>query len=147
MTPTFEAQGDEMPPNKYIGRRQKYINSVGVVGQTYMTSTHNHPFTGMFLEGADSCYVRLSQAKEVERHHYVTSPSLGFKCLRDGRDSANLVAMVSPNGQAGWNFFENDLKTMLPREDNPDMIPLARKFATATPYMQSVGTNDWGWFD
>lgn len=36
---------------------------------------------------------------------------------------------------------------MLPREENADLIPLARKFNTVTPYVQAVGSSDWGWFD
>lgn len=55
--------------------------------------------------------------------------------------------MFSADRMSGYNFFESDLTTMLPREENADLIPLARKFNTATSYVQSIGLGDWGWFD
>jgi len=67
--------------------------------------------------------------------------------MRDARESANLVAMNSPIGQKTYNFFANNLYTAIPREDNVDLLPLARKFNTATSYIWSVGLSDWGWFD
>ena len=41
-------------------------------------------------------------------------PGMGLKFLRDGRDSANLVAMVSLSGQQSWNFLEKarDISTL-----------------------------------
>lgn len=41
-------------------------------------------------------------------------PGMGLKILRDGMDSANLVAMYSVAGQASWNFFENDFSNFIP---------------------------------
>jgi hypothetical protein len=35
---------------------------------------------------------------------------MGLKFLRDGVDSANLVAMYSVDGQDTFNFFANDFK-------------------------------------
>jgi len=89
----------------------------------------------MFKDGSQYCFIRLSNAKELDPHHYESLPSLGLKCMRDNRESANLVAMYSPVPQKSYNFFLNDLSTILPRENNVDLLPLARKFNTATSYV------------
>ena len=39
---------------------------------------------------------------------------MGLKFLRDGVDSANLVAMYSVDGQESWNFFKNDFSNHIP---------------------------------
>lgn len=37
----------------------------------------------------------------------MVAPGMGFKCLRDGIESANLVAMygLEGNPKGDWNFF------------------------------------------
>jgi hypothetical protein len=47
-------------------------------------------------------------------------PGFGLKFLRDGMDSANLVAMNSVEGTTYWNFFELDFSTHIPpvKKDN-----------------------------
>lgn len=42
------------------------------------------------------------------------TPGIGLKFLRDGIDSANLVAMYSVAGQDSWNFFANDFSNHIP---------------------------------
>jgi len=37
------------------------------------------------------------------------SPAMSIKFLRDGVDSANIVALVSFDGQQSLNFFENSM--------------------------------------
>jgi hypothetical protein len=100
----------------------------------------------MFVEGGEHCFIRLSNAKEMDPHHKESLPSLALKCMRNDRASANLVAMYGSTPQKSWNFFENDLSTMIERETNVDLLPLARKFNTATSYIDSVGLADWAWF-
>ena len=58
---------------------------------------------------------------------------MGLKFLRDGIDSANLVAMLSVDGQESWNFFENNWKNHIPFSEDKLKWPLAEKFSTATP--------------
>ena len=59
---------------------------------------------------------------------------MGLKFLRDGVDSANLVAMNSVNGQPGdWNFFSKTFTTHIPDPEGP-LKALACKFATGTPF-------------
>ena len=33
-------------------------------------------------------------------------PGMGLKLLRDGKESANVLAMVGTSGQQSWNFLE-----------------------------------------
>lgn len=58
---------------------------------------------------------------------------MGLKFLRDGVDSANLVAMFSVDGQPSWNFFENDWTTIIPTP-SPAFDPINKVFATASQY-------------
>jgi len=68
----------------------------------------------------------------------------GLKFLRDGMDSANLVAMFSVGGQQSWNFFKNNFSNHIPGISLSR--PLAAKFATATRNIRQVGISDWGQF-
>lgn len=38
MEPVFKAGGDEMPPGELYGRREKYIHTVGPIGQVSWVS-------------------------------------------------------------------------------------------------------------
>ena len=44
-----------------------------------------------------------------------TAPGIGLKFLRDGVDSANMMAMFSVEGQESWNFFKNNFSNHIPR--------------------------------
>jgi hypothetical protein len=44
-------------------------------------------------------------AAEPDTTSEITVPSFGLKFLRDGTDSANIVAEYSVSGQESWNFF------------------------------------------
>ena len=65
-------------------------------------------------------------------------PGIGLKFLRDGMDSANLVAMHSLDGQESWNFFKHDLTTHIP-PPGPLLSLIALKFSEATNFVQQVG--------
>ena len=63
---------------------------------------------------------------------------MGLKWLRDGMDSANLVAMYSVNGQPKeWNFFAHDFNNHIsaPSASNLPLVALGKKFATVTEYV------------
>ena len=71
---------------------------------------------------------------------------MGLKLLRNGVHSANLVAMFSVNGQSTWNFFQNNFTNHIPSASGVALTTLAHKFATATPYVQTVGLSDFSNF-
>lgn len=73
-------------------------------------------------------------------------PGMGLKFLRDGMQSANLVSMYSVNGQPSWNFFANDFSNHIGPATSASLELLAAKFATATPYVQTVGLSDFSNF-
>merc|ERR1719219_1598719 len=110
MCPTIRAPGDELPWEEGIisdGTRYKYIHTVGAVGQVQWVDRGGHSYSGLF-SGATKGVVRFSLAKEPSPPSLNTAPGMGLKFLRDGVDSANLVAMYSVNGQDSWNFFKTD---------------------------------------
>lgn len=72
---------------------------------------------------------------------------MALKFLRDGIDSASLVAMYSVDGQDSWNFFANDFTNHIPAISSIALLPLAAKFNTVTDYIQAVGVSDWAQLD
>jgi len=148
MCPTIRAQGDEMPMENSIthhGYRRKYIHTVGTVAQVEWQNLGGHPYTGLF-EGASQGIVRFSLANEPDSSKLNTAPGLGLKFLRDGMDSANLVAMYSVDGQESWNFFKNDFTNHIPA-GGIALLPVSLKFAEATMYIQEVALSDWAMYD
>ena len=139
MCPTLRAPGDELPwEDGWLedGTRYKYIHTVGTVGRVEWRDRGGHPYTGIFA-GASSGFVRLSLANEPSPPAPGTAPGMGLKFLRDGRDSANLVAMYSVDGQDSWNFFKNDFTTHIPTP-GPLLQLIALKFSEATNFVQQV---------
>ena len=88
----------------------------------------------------------MSAAAEPDTSVKNLKPGIGLKFLRNGVDSASLVAMYSVDGQDSWNFFLNDFTNHIPQA-SPALMPLAAKFATATESVQAVGLSDWGMID
>jgi hypothetical protein len=73
------------------------------------------------------------------------TPGLGLKFLRDGHDSANLVAAPSLEGQPdNWNFLAHSFTTTLVSERPSSFVSqlVNARFATATKYVQAVGLQD-----
>ena len=59
-------------------------------------------------------------------------PGMGLKFLRDGVDSANLVAMYSVDGQPNdWNFFSHDFSNHVAPATGMLTKMLAKRFAMA----------------
>jgi hypothetical protein len=123
-----------MPAGSLYGTRSKYIHTEGVVASVKLTSTGSHPFTGIF-KGADSGVIRMSFAAKPDPKVLNTTPGIGLKFLRNGIDSASLVAMYSVDGQDSWNYFKNDFSNHIPKFVDKSLAPLAAKFATATDYI------------
>ena len=70
------------------------------------------------------------------------TPGLGLKFLRDGVDSANLIAKYSLDGQEHWNFFGNEWSNHIPAPQRADLIPLELTYFTETDFIQAVGLSD-----
>jgi len=146
MCPTLRSPGDELPYEDgliFYGWRNKYIHTVGTVGQVEWRNLGDHPYTGIF-EGSTQGVVRFSLAKEPSTSSRNTAPGMGLKFLRDGMDSANLVAMYGVDGQDSWNFFQNDFTNHIGPAEGRDLIPLEIKFSKATNYISEVGLSNWG---
>lgn len=147
MDPSFHTPGDTMPKNRLWPHkiRRKYIHSVGVHGKVKFVPTANdHGYTGIF-KGANYGIVRLSSAAQPVVGGQPLAPGMGLKFLRDGEDSANLVAMYSVNGTPDdWNFFSKDFTNHIGGADSAALKALSAKFATQTKYIQQVGLSDMG---
>ena len=126
MTPSFKGKGDAMPPGDLWGTRTKYIHHVGCAAKVQFRPNGSSPYTGMFA-AAEYGYIRLSSAAHPATSGLITqplAPGMGLKWLRDGMDSANLVAMFSVNGQPNeWNFFKNNFWNHIGAAD-PGNLPL-----------------------
>jgi len=145
MCPTLRTKGDGMPYEDgliFYGWRKKYIHTVGTVGQVEWKNLGDHPYTGIF-EGASQGIVRFSLAKEPSTSSRATAPGMGLKFLRDGMDSANLVAMYSVDGQDSWNFFKHDFTNHI-GPGGLELVPLEIKFSEATNYISEVALSDFG---
>ena len=127
--PTFNTPGDEMAKGSLYGYRLKLIHTVGVIAKVKFSSNNNHSYTGIF-EGADLGYARLSAAIQYDPTVQNLAPGMGLKFLRDGVDSANLVAMYSVDGQDTYNFFANDFKNHIPSAVSIETKALVAKFET-----------------
>ena len=97
MDPTMHTVGDEMPGGTLYGTRSKLIHTEGVIATVQLKSTGKHPFTGLFA-GADYGVFRMSAAAKPDIKVKNLTPGIGLKFLRDGKDSASLVAMYSVDG-------------------------------------------------
>lgn len=106
MEPTFSTKGDAMAPGSLYGHRTKYIHCVGGVAiVSFNSNGWHHPFTGLF-KGANHGILRLSSATKPELGtDSPLFPSIGLKFLRDGIDSANLVANRLKSQPGNWNYF------------------------------------------
>lgn len=130
--------------------RKKYIHSVGDVAKvSFVPVSNEEGYTGIF-EGAEYGYIRMSCAKEPTTDKPAAGnfiPGIGLKFLRDGVHSADLVAMYSVNGQENWNFFSNNFTNHIGAASGVALTALSHKFATATPYVQTVGLSDYAQYN
>lgn len=121
MCPSLTIQGDIIPIVDG-DLRFKTIHTQGAVGRVTWRNLGGHSYTGIF-QGAQHGLVRLGLSSEP---FLKISPGMGLKFLRNGMDSANVLAMYSVSGQWSWNFFKNDLSNHLPAISLFD-LPLALK--------------------
>ena len=131
--PVFDTLGDELECG-WTGCRNKTIHAQGVVGKVKWENLGGHSYTGMF-RGADTGYVRLSEAAPTDTKTPNLKPGMGVKLLRDGADSANFVAMYSVDGQPTLNFFANDFSNHIPASTSLSLKPLEFHFSGETKYI------------
>ena len=67
---------------------------------------------------------------------------MGVKFLRDGVDSANVIAMYSVDGQPTMNWFANDFTNHIPDATEITLKPLEAHFATQTKWITELGLSD-----
>jgi len=72
---------------------------------------------------------------------------MGIKFLRDGQDSASMVAMYSVAGQPTWNIFANTWSNHIPSTVEASLLPVAVKFSSVTKYITEVGLSDIASYD
>jgi len=154
--PSLEAPGDELPAG-----RVKINRSVGSVGKVkfvpigsrqnpyHPPAGHQNPYTGIF-QGASNGIVRISTMFEPMPNCdncAGANPNfgMGLKFLRDGVESASLVAIFNLSGQKSWNVFKNSWGTHSPNPSDirPFHVELAMVFAQASPHVGQVGLSDW----
>lgn len=102
-------------------------------------SVGDHPYTGMFRSGGDAGYVRLSSIFQVDKERQHMSPGIGIKLLRDGVDSADLVATYSFDGQQSLNFFEHSMTSNIDPVLTPIVLQGLAHFAVETDFVWSMG--------
>ena len=100
----FEHKGDEFDCHPVQGCHHKTIHGVGSVGKVIWKDLGGHPYTGAF-KGGDSGFMRLGNGFPTIADPPMIWPGIAVKILRDGMDSANIVAIRGPAPQNNFNFF------------------------------------------
>ena len=123
-----------------MGCRHKVTHAQGDVAKIQWEDLGGHSYTGMF-KGADTGFVRLSVAKPVDTTTPSLGPSMGLKMLRDGVDSANMLAIYNIDGQESLDFFANDMVNHIPTP-GPDLALLLKRFKKASNWVQTLGSSE-----
>ena len=148
MSTSFDEHGDEMEC------RNKTLHSQGNVAKVFWVDVGGHRYTGIF-EGGDAGLIRLSSTIKVvppgadaeapfANLPGVMIPALAVKFLRDGIDSANAFGAHSLVGQSGYNFFEEEIFTIVPDDSqfDTDWIPIGEHFSSETFFPNMLGNSD-----
>eukprot|EP00347_Sterkiella_histriomuscorum_P007493 403348710 len=143
MRPSLQYESDTMPTS-WLGKRVKYIHSVGAVAQVkFVPVANNEGYTGIFETGCEHAIIRMSSAiqpdttkTKAEQANGNLAPGFGLKFLVDGQPSKNIVTVTVH--QDSWNFFKNDFQNGIPIPPEP----LKSKLKTATEYIHHMGTGD-----
>jgi len=135
---TFDAVADVFPME-----REKLIHGVGVVGSIAFVVNNTKPgYTGTWKTGGPFGLIRFSSAAKPSSSGF--TPGLAIKILRDGRPSANFMAMPSLDGQTcdETNFFKNSFKNHIAATSSLALKLVAKKFSQASFCPQMVGLSD-----
>lgn len=144
MEPTISTVGDQMPKTGTLIKttRKKLTHSVGCVGKFQLTSTGDHPFSGIFSSGTDLGIMRISVAAEPDPSVDNIIPAMSLKFLRDGIDSANVVLSNYIDGQSSWNMFATDWSNHIGASHELYLKTLCRHFMSVTRTCEAVGISD-----
>lgn len=96
---SYYVAGDEMQ-NTRTETRHKLVHQQGVVGTGKFVIaegiTDTYGYTGIFESGSDSMLIRFSETGlHIDGVTQQANPSVAFKFLRDGVQSANQFGMVA----------------------------------------------------
>jgi len=136
---SFDDNMDVMVPN-----RVKYIHSVGLVAKVKFVPVFGHQYTGVF-QGADYGLLRLSTAQPISSSNI--TPGFGLKFLRDGVQSANVVAMPSLDGQNDFNIWKFNYTNHVKMSGNFALNVAAKKFYQASNCPGMLGISRWAQHD
>ena len=129
---TFDHEGDEMPPN-----RNKIIHPTGTVALFKFVSYNNHDFTGS-LKGTENGILRISEVGSVKPDQ-TPSTSAGFKFLRDGVESANMMTLHNFAGHETFNFLAVDYNTHVDLPTNEcNLMTSHAKLATVSRHIGNM---------
>eukprot|EP00744_Colponema_vietnamica_P000781 GILI01001357.1.p2 GENE.GILI01001357.1~~GILI01001357.1.p2 ORF type:complete len:334 (-),score=122.37 GILI01001357.1:173-1174(-) len=142
--PSMHHVSDIMPEG-----RKKLIHSVGATAKVKFVWNENAAqYTGLF-KSANYGILRASTAAAPGYSGVFTktktyTPGIGVKFLRNGKPSANFVAMWSLSGQQDFNFFANPLANHVAEDPNlPTPLQLlAKRFHTVSDWVGTVGLSD-----
>jgi len=134
LCPTFDAPGDELPSN-----RTKISHAVGSVGKVKFIARPNN-YTGVF-QGAKYGIIRIGLAGKPAPEIHGPSFGFGLKFLRDGVDSASVVARYNNVTQKSWNLFAENLSNHYIGRGSLD-ISTVMFVAQASPHTGQVGLSD-----
>ena len=93
--------------------RTKGIHRQGTIGHVNWVSTGDHPYTGIFADGATEAFLRYSQTNNLYEGSSGLQPSLALKVLLDGKNSINIVALSDKIASDSWNFFEKPMSNRM----------------------------------
>jgi len=139
LCPTLHHRGDEFVIEDYVNARVKATHSVGSVGKVKFVSFPNN-YTGIF-QGAKYGIVRMSHGGEPLPGLVDPTFGLALKFLRDGVDSASVVARTENFFQKSWNFFAENFSNH--RAGSAVFgSSIVRHLAQASPHTTQVGLSD-----
>ena len=122
----------------------------GVVGRANWISEGEHPFTGMFESGADTCIVRLSLALDPAEMKATSVPSVAIKLLRDKMESANYLALIAATEVSidDLNFFGINMWNHIPIPV-PGVAPpfFKQRMSEPTNYIGQIGLSEMATYD
>jgi len=141
---TFDTSADVFPQTSAYSR-SKYVHSVGATGGIRFDSNGNHSYKGLF-QGAEHGIIRLSSGFDPKDgpNGPGAVPGMGIKFFRDGRPSANFVAMYSLTGQpaSDRDFFQHDWNNHVTMPTSFGAKIIAAKFWQASYCPLMVGLSD-----
>ena len=110
---SFCTKSDEMNKN-----RNKTTHTQGLVAQVEWFPVANNGYSGVYDEGSKTVIMRLSETMNLYEGSKGHNPSVAFKFLIDGQESANILGMSSFRESTSWNFFENSMTNRVLTNDD-----------------------------